>query len=387
MSAATKHLVLIGGGHAHVMVVKSLGAKPQPGLHVTLISKEVAAPYSGMLPGFVAGLYDHAECHIDLPRLSRWARAKFIHGTVYGIDRTARTVLIEGRPPLSYDLLSIDVGITPDMSDIAGAAEHAVPVKPVSTFVARWQALRDAARRPDGPRRIVVVGAGAAGYELVLAARHALIHDPIIQSPDDFSFALVGASLLPQHNDRARKLARDALARAGVALVTGRRVSAIEAGAVALDDGTEIPADAVLVSTKAAPAPWLRNSGFPCDAAGFLALRPTLQVLDDEDVFAAGDCATVIDHPREKAGVFAVRQGPPLTNNIRLRASGLPARPFRPQRQFLTLLSEGRRSAIAARGEVAVAGAWAWVWKDHIDRKFMRLFQVEPERGEVAPVE
>lgn len=374
---ARKHLVLVGGGHAHVTVLRELALKPEPGLVVTLVTRELDAPYSGMLPGYVAGHYGYDDCHIDVLRLAAWAGVRFVHGAVTAIDRRQRRVAIADRVPLGYDLVSIDVGITPDLEGIAGAAAHAIAVKPVSAFAGKWQALERAALAGDGPRRIVVVGSGAAGFELVLAIRHRLRARAAAHGIDaaSFRFALIGGGgLLPSHNARARRLARRELERQDVELIEGERVVAVGERHVDLASGRRIASDATLLTTNARPSPWFSESGLPLDDRGFIAVRPTLQLLDDDDAFAVGDCATVIEHPREKAGVFAVRQGPPLTENIRLRARGLEARPFVPQKDFLTLLSTGGESAIAARNGFAAAGPWVWRWKDRIDRKFMAMF-------------
>lgn len=375
------HIVLVGAGHSHVIVLKSFGMKPEPGVVVTVVSGEIEAPYSGMLPGYVAGHYSHAQCHIDAVRLANWAGARIIHGTVSGVDRAARRIAIEGRPPLAYDLLSIDVGITPALKGIDGAAAHGITVKPVSTFAGRWQVLADAALKPNGPRRIVVVGSGAAGFELVLAIRHRFRTEAPAAGidPDEFAFTLVGGStLLPTHNARARALARQEIERQRVMLVEGDYVTRVEPGAVHLASGRTIAADAALLATQAGPAKWFEASGLPRDKSGFIAVRPTLQVLDDDDVFAVGDCSTVLEHPREKSGVFAVRQGPPLAENLRLRVRGMAAKPFIPQSDFLTLLSTGRQHAIASRNGLAFSGDLLWRWKDWIDGAFMDKFNVLP---------
>lgn len=374
---AHTHIVLVGGGHAHVTVVRDFGMNPIPGVDITLIAKELAAPYSGMLPGYVAGHYSHDDVHIDVLKLASWAGVRLIHGTVSGLERSQKRVLIEGRPPLGYDLLSIDVGITPLLDGIDGAREHGIAVKPVSLFADKWAALEARAFEPDGPRRVAVVGAGAAGFELILGARHRLLTEAAKHGidPDRFSFTLLGAGrLLPTHNARAVALARRALADQAVTVVEGARVTRLTPDHVMLDDGRTIAADAVMLSTTAGAAPWFKTSGLATDDKGFLALRPTLQLLDDDDVFAAGDCATVLDHPREKAGVFAVRQGPVLTDNLRRRVRGEAAKPFTPQKSFLTLLSTGGQHAIAARNGIAFAGRWVWRWKDRIDRDFMAMF-------------
>lgn len=383
---AEKHLVLVGGGHAHVTVLRDLALRPEPGLVVTLVTREIDAPYSGMLPGYVAGHYDYDACHIDVIRLAAWADVRFIHGTVTGIDRAHRRVLIEGRAPLTYDLLSIDVGIVPDVDDIEGAAMHALAVKPVSTFSGKWKALERAALAADGPRSFAVVGSGAAGFELILAIRFRMETLAAAHGLDAsaFNYTLVGARLLPSHNSRARRLARRALERQHVQLIEGERVTAIGAGHLDFASGKQIAADATLLTTNAKPSAWFARSGLPLDPKGFLAVRPTLQLLDDDDVFAVGDCSTVLEHPREKAGVFAVRQGPPLTANLRRRAQGAAAEPFVPQRSFLTILSTGGHDAIAARNGLAVSGPWVWRWKDRIDRRFMAMFNAFADMGGAA---
>ena len=378
---ARTHLVLIGGGHAHVEVIRSFGMMPERGVVMTVIARELEAPYSGMLPGLVAGHYSDDACHIDVVRLASWAGARIVHGSATQIDRERRQVHVEGRAPIGYDLVSIDVGITPELEGIAGAARHALPVKPISSFVPRWRALEAAVREADGPRRIAVVGSGAAGFELILAARHRLLEEARARGRDgaEFTFTLIGGEqLLPKHNTRARRLARDELDKQGVELVTGDPAVEVTAGHVRLASGRKVAADRVMVSTKAGPADWFATSHLPLDGSGFLAVRPSLQLIDDDDIFAVGDCATVLEHPREKAGVFAVRQGPPLTANLRRRARGEAAEPFVPQTEFLTLLSTGGKRAIAARGSLAIVGDWVWRWKDKIDQDFMRRFNELP---------
>ncbi|MEQ1697689.1 MAG: selenide, water dikinase SelD [Hyphomicrobiaceae bacterium] len=375
-------LVLVGGGHSHVQVLKSFGMRPAPGVRVTLITKDLEAPYSGMLPGYVAGHYTHDDIHMDAMKLAGFAKARFIHGEAVGIDRAQKQILLRNRPPLAYDLLSLDIGIRPDTSGITGADEHAIPVKPVATFAARWDDVQRRALTQSGPRIITVIGGGAAGFELILAMAHRLrtLAAGASLDPKAFTFQLVCApSLLPSHNARARSLAIQALTDRDVKLIVGHRVIAISDRSISLASGEQIASDATLLTTKAAPATWFAQCDLPCTPDGFLALRPTLQVTDDDDIFAAGDCATVLDHPRPKAGVFAVRQGPPLTDNLRKRAQGVAPSPFIPQTDFLTILALGDRSAIAARGPFAASGKWVWRWKDRIDRVFMEKFQILPD--------
>ena len=378
----TQDLVLIGGGHAHVEVLRRFGMQPEPGLRITLISRDVHTPYSGMLPGLVAGHYDFDETHIDLAPLARFAGARLYHDEVIGLDLLTRQVLCRGRPPVSYDLLSIDCGATPSLA-VPGAAAHAVPVKPVSSFSARWEALSARVQRDDAPLAIGVVGGGAGGVELLMAVHHGLARLPGVDLAR-LSFQLVtsGDDILPGHPARARRLCRRALDAAGIALVTGFTVSAVEPGAVRATDGRRVALDEILWVTQAAAPSWPHDAGLACDEDGFIRVDACLQSVSAPGVFAAGDVAAVEPYPRPKAGVFAVRQGPPLAANLRRAARDEALVPFRPQRRFLSLVSTGARHAVASRGPFACAGRWVWRWKDHIDRRFMRRYGEFPAMGE-----
>ncbi len=145
-----KDLVLLGGGHAHVQVVKSFGMKSERGVRVTLISPEPDTPYSGMLPGLIAGHYAYDDTHIDLVRLCRWADVRFIRAGAVGIDTIARHVTLKDRPAIGYDLLSVDTGSTPRADDVPGAADFAIPVKPISRFLRHWSDLVVRARCIEG---------------------------------------------------------------------------------------------------------------------------------------------------------------------------------------------------------------------------------------------
>src|SRR4051812_33715172 len=158
-----KDLVLVGGGHAHVHVLKSFGMKPMPGVRLTLIGRDIETPYSGMIPGFVAGTYSFDECHIDLARLAAWTGARLIHAEATGLDVANRQVLLKGRPSVSYDLLSIDVGSSPSVKAIPGAAKHATSVKPIAELGHRWLAFLERMKKWRGPLRIAVIGGGAGG--------------------------------------------------------------------------------------------------------------------------------------------------------------------------------------------------------------------------------
>lgn len=392
-----KDLVLVGGGHSHVSVIKSFGMEPMPGVRVTVISRDVHAPYSGMLPGLIAGHYTFDEAHIDLRPLAHFAGARFLHDEVIGVDPVRKTITCRGRPPVLYDVLSINIGSTPGLT-VPGAAGAVVPVKPIDGFWRRWEMLRDRCLERRDETHIGVVGAGAGGVELLLAVQYRLgrllrdqgraathLHYHLLTATDE---------ILQTHNGRVRSKFADVLAERGVSVHTGSWVTRVlsagdvrtqatpaelpRAYRVELEGGGSLDLDEVLWVTTARAAAWPEKSGLDVDDRGFIRVQDTLQAVSYSDIFAAGDIAAVDDHPRPKAGVFAVRQGPPLTENLRAALLGEPAQPFRPQEKFLSIISTGDRHAIASRGEWAVEGAWVWRWKDRIDRRFMDNFNELP---------
>jgi pyridine nucleotide-disulfide oxidoreductase family protein len=371
-------LILVGGGHTNVQVMTAFARQPEPRLRLTLVTDRLTTPYSGMLPGCVAGLYAVEEMHIDLARLARATGTRLIHAAAIGLDRPGKRLLLADGAMVSYDLLSLNVGIAPDLSGIEGADRHGIPVKPISGFLTRLDALLKALQKPDGPRRIAIVGGGAAGVELAFAMRARLNREAPGWGIDPASFDLVLASaegLVPALNDSVRRKVEAALARHRIGFVSDFRVVAITARSLRAQDGRELPADAVLLSTDARAPSWLAGTGLPLAKDGSVETRETLQALGDDAIFAVGDCATVVADPRPKAGVFAVRQGPALVRGLRAVLGGEPIPRHQPQREFLTLLMTGDGSAIAGRGTwFSLEGRLVWRWKDWIDRRFMAMF-------------
>ena len=378
-----KDLVLVGGGHSHVIVLKRFGMKPMPGVRITLIGRDVDTPYSGMLPGLVAGHYSFDDVHIDLGPLSQFAGARFYHDEVTGLDLSERSVICKGRPPVPYDLVSIDIGSTPDMS-VSGAAGSVVAVKPISNFMGRWESLAERVCATDKPMSIGVVGAGAGGTEMILAMQHGLEAKlaRLGRQPGRIKFHLFAAGEQPltTHGSRVRSIFERVFGERAVAVHRNARVVKVSGNVVYTADGGSQELDEIVWVTRAGAPGWLGESGLAVDDNGFVAVRDTLESTSHKDVFASGDCANVLAHPREKAGVFAVRQGPPLERNLRHALLGEPLRPFRPQKNFLSLVSTGDKYAVASRGALlALEGAWVWAWKNWIDQRFMRKFSDLPD--------
>ena len=388
-----RDIVLVGGGHSHVGVLKRFGMQPAPGIRLTVICRDTHTPYSGMLPGYIAGHYSYDEVHIDLSRLARFAGARFFRDEALGLDRAAGKILCRNRPPVPYDFLSINIGSAPQMSNVPGATEHAVPVKPINGFNARWQLLLERVREHAGTTRIAVVGGGAGGVELTLAMQYRLRNElrAAGRNPDELSFHLLTSDpvILPTHNASVRRAFERVLDERGVEVHCNAEVDRVSAARLQTAGGETVGADEMVWVTRAGGAPWLRETGLALDADGFIQVTDTLQTVTDPKVFAAGDIASMINHPLEKAGVFAVRQGPPLAQNLRRAAEGKTLEPYRPQSRWLALISTGDKYAVASRGALGFKGAWVWRWKDWIDRRFMLKFSQFPamdgERAVAAP--
>ncbi|MCP4908705.1 MAG: selenide, water dikinase SelD [bacterium] len=389
----------MGGGHAHVQVLRRWAMKRPRDIRLAIVLDRPVAIYSGMVPGFVAGDYAHHALEIDIVPLARRAGAGVILAAATGLDPIRREISIEGRPPLRYDVVSLDIGSTVRGLDLPGVDRHALATRPIARFVGDLDQRVQELASLERPPRVIVVGGGAAGAEIAftldarLRGAGLVPQITLLSSDDEFPR---GAS------DRTRRLlAREAFARGielrlreGVIRVDARGVVAHASPAPEGPRATSIAessqevrheADLVLWATGAAPGSFAHRSDtrhLATDEAGFIEVRDTLQAIGFDDVFAAGDCARLVNArwiPR--AGVYAVRQGPILDENLRAYLSGRSMRRYRPQRDFLALLNLGNRRALGAKWGHALAGGAVYRLKDRIDRRFMSRFQVLDEEG------
>ncbi len=375
----SKDVVLLGGGHAHVIVIRKWAMAPIEGVRLTLISEQGMTPYSGMLPGLVAGHYSYTQSHIDLPRLCQWAGVRFIEKRATGLDPENQKVLLADRPALHYDILSIDTGGAPALHTVKGADQFATAVKPVSSFYSRWQQIEQRLdqNKGAGTMRIGVVGAGAGGFEILLAVQHRIAS--ATRSAQHQLYWIIRGEVLPGATERVRKFALEACREKGIKMETSFDVSEVRSDRLLAVDGRDIALDEVLWCTEAKAAEWPAKSDIACDDEGFVLTNDFLQSVSHKNIFAVGDVAVQENNPRPRAGVFAVRQGPPLFRNLQRAALEKKLVEHHPQHQFLTLLSLGNKRAIASKSAFSVVGDWVWQWKDHIDQTFMNRFNMLPE--------
>ena len=369
-----KELVLVGGGHAHALVLRRWGMAPVPGVRLTLINPGPSAPYTGMLPGHIAGHYGREALEIDLVRLARFAGARLVLGAVERIDPVARRVAVPGRAPIAYDRLSLDIGITSDMAGLAGFAEHGVAAKPLGHFADTWAAFCAS----DGPARIAIIGGGVAGVELALACAHRM---RILGRTAEISVIDRG-TILGGWPGRKRLLA--AMADHGIARIEGAEPVAVHANAVMLADGRRVASDFTIGAAGAVPHGWLAECGMAMQD-GYLVVDDQLRSISHPEIYGAGDCVHLSASPRPKAGVFAVRAAPVLAWNLRADLTGAQRKRFRPQRDFLKLVSLGGRAALAEKAGWTWSGPMMWRWKDRIDRRFMDRLRDLPAMEPARP--
>ena len=369
-----KELVLVGGGHAHALVLRRWGMRPVPGVRVTLINPGPSAPYTGMLPGHIAGHYARDALEIDLVRLARFAGARLILGAVELIDPVARRVSVAGRAPMAYDLLSLDIGITSDMAALAGFAEHGVAAKPLGRFADHWASYCAG----KAAARIAVIGGGVAGVELALACAHRM--QGLGRAAE---VAVIDrGEILKGWPGRGRLLA--AMDAHGIARIEGAVPVAVTADGVMLEDGRRVAADFTIGAAGAVPHGWVADCGMAMHD-GYLVVDDQLRSISHPEIYGAGDCVHLRDTPRPKAGVFAVRAAPVLAWNLRADLTGAQRHRFRPQRDFLKLVSLGGKQALAEKAGWTWSGPAMWRWKDAIDRRFMEKLRNLPAMAPVGP--
>ncbi len=385
-------LVFLGGGHSHIAAIKNFAMSPIPGLRLTIVTSDIRTTYSGMLPGYIEGIWQDEDIHIDLAHLAQFAKARLIVAHCNGIDADEKTLFFDERPPLHFDLLSINIGGQPDLKAIEGAENHVIPVKPITNFRTSFEALL----RAGLPKKISVIGGGAAGSELALAINKRWNEHGVAPRITLYSRS---HRLLPQMSPRAAHLMLTALYDAGVKLQLGRAVQKIEKNILYFDPRTEKARgikkspknhetsktsenlatkenyDACFLVSAVRPPIWLRSSTLALDDTGFISVHPTLQSTSHPHIFAAGDVATIIGRPRPKAGVFAVRAGRILTKNLRKQVFGQRLTNWKMQKRYLSIISTSDGSAIASWGRIGFKARIFLTLKHWIDLRFMTKYQ------------
>lgn len=368
-----KRLLLLGGGHAHLEVMRLIGLSPLQNTEVTLISPSIRQVYSCMIPGWIAGHYCLDDCTIRLDQLANQANCRFLQTRAAAIDPLCNEVEVADGGRLRYDVLSINTG-----ADIAGETFHTDfpecvwPIRPLESF-AKSLELYDAQIATCDSSRIAIIGGGAASVELILALHHRYSRNRDTQHVQ-FTLITAGTDLLLEYPSKVRSTIEIEFDAKGIQIVDESRAIGYQQGSVVFANGARWPADRIILATGPAAPDWVTYSGLEQDQSGFIAVDEMQCSLSHDNVFAVGDIATRHEYPLHKSGVQAVRAGPGHAKNLRLALSGQPLWPYYPSHRALQLIGTGDRRAIASWQGLTASGHWVWRWKDAIDRRFVARY-------------
>ncbi len=377
----SQDVVLIGGGHGHLELLRRWAINPVADVRLTLVSSQVVSTYSPMMPGMIAGQYSLSDIHIDLARLCRAAGARFIQACAHNIDPEQNRVSLLGQPDLSFDFLSLAVGAT-SCHRIPGA-EHAIPVKPIGQFLRYWEQLRQQISSERRPLKLGVIGGGAGGFELAMAMASAL-EEPVYSGRVEIHLVHAGNKTPAGYPLLARQLAAREMGRLKVYSHNRWRVAEITARGIYSDEGRFIPIDKALLCTEPTAPPWLTQTGIAVDERGFVQVDDDLRSHSHPHIFAVGDIAST-SRQLPKSAAEACNQGATLFHNLCAALRAQPLKPYRPRRQWLRLLSCGSSGAIAACGGLAAAGPAFAHCKEFLERRFInRISQLSLPRTEEA---
>ena len=369
---AEKKLVLIGGGHSHILLLKKLGMQPIKGLNITLITPNPELVYTGMLPAAILGVYSFEQIKVDLFNLVNFANSKIIFSYVNKIDLRKKVVCLDERTPIEFDILSIDIGINYQLLNVPGSERFSTPVKPFDNFINQWEKFLSNLTARENTPELSIIGAGAAGCELALCINFklkSLGKIPKIHLIDKTEIA-------GNFPDRAKANILKLLNRNKVILQNNANISSISKGRVHLEEGKIITSDLILSAAGGKPHKWLSETELNLEN-GFLSIKQSLQSTSHDFVFASGDCASIINLPTQKAGVFAVRSAPFLYQNIKNYLSSKKLKRYNPQKKFLQALTIDNKKALLFWGSFSLQGTIPWIFKDFVDKSFIKKFSVK----------
>lgn len=370
LSGPERHVLLAGGGHAHAVALKLLSEKPaESSLQLTVVSPTTHNMYSGALPGVIAGHWPAEAIGVDLPAVCKAAGATFRRDAVTGLNPERRTATLASGETLSFDLMSLDIGSLIRPLNIPDPDGLITPIRPIDSFLTSWNKALEDISTGKAPPAVMVVGAGLAGIEVCLSIHYRLT-EQLPQPPRVFLVDAQSEIAATSHPALRRKLHR-ALQRAGVECLTGTRIEASESGTTILNDGRSFDIALAVNCAGSDPHAWIAETGLNT-VNGRIEVDEYLRSTSHPDIWAAGDTSFFRPHPLEPAGVFAVRAGPVIADNIRHFSRGEPLSAFHPQSDYLKLVSLGRRNAIAEKFGFTLEGGWIWNLKKSIDFSFLR---------------
>jgi NADH dehydrogenase FAD-containing subunit len=374
-----RHLVLVGGGHAHLTCLKNLQQVVARGHRVTLISPSGYHYYSGMGPGMLGGTYLPQEIRFNVKKMAEDAGAEFVKAGVTRVDAPAGRLFLDSGSPIPFEVASFNTGSSVPLNAVnITECKNVFPAKPIINLLqARRIILENLFNRN---LQLLIVGGGPAGLE-VAGNTWKLIHD----YRGGAQVTLVaGSRLLADFPERVRSLAFRSFKARQIEIIEGAHLRALKRGFAELADGRQLPFDVALLALGVKPASLFADSGLACGPDGGLLVNDYLQAVDHPNIFGGGDCISFQTRPLSKVGVYAVRQNPVLYHNLLASLEDRSLRPFQPQSNFLLIFNLGDGTGIFWRKNWVWNGRLAFMLKNHIDRKFMKKFQISNETEEYS---
>lgn len=365
-----KHLVLVGGGHAHMVTLANLYQFIEKGHRVTVIGPSENHYYSGMGPGMLGKTYTPDDIRFATRHVVEKHGGVFVLAKAVGVDPDNKTVQFDSGADISYDVVSFNCGSYVPKPDIVGQNTDIFAVKPIEKLLEAQQRILSLAAK--GKTVIGIIGGGPSAIEIAgniwgLADKQNL-RVPAIK-------LFTRGQLMDRFPDAIRKKAFQSLSRRGITIHENSTVASIENNQITLDSGQNHAADLIFLALGVKPSPIFADSGLPVGPDGGLSVNQFLQSTKYPDIFGGGDCIHYHPQPLDKVGVYAVRENPVLFKNLMATLDGNSLEPFDPGGPYLLIFNLGGGTGILRKNWLQFGGRPAFIIKDYIDRKFMREFQ------------
>jgi NADH dehydrogenase FAD-containing subunit len=365
-----KRVLLVGGGHAHMMTLEALDTFVKKGYEVTVIGPSEYHYYSGMGPGMLGGIYTPEDIRFATRHVVEKQGGKFILGKATHVDPERKRVTTESGDEISYDVVSFNSGSHVPKLDVQGETKNIYTVKPIEKL--KEAQIRIGASLSEKPTRIGVVGGGPSSAE-VAGNVWRFADDLGNYSAEITVFA--GSQFMGRFPDGIRKRVLTSLSARGIKIVEGTHVKGIKEGSVILETGEEHDLDFIFLALGVKPSAMFKNSGLPTGPDGGLLVNKFLQSTAYPDIFGGGDCIYFQDQPLDKVGVYAVRENPVILHNLMAQLEGGALQPCDPGGDYLLIFNLGDGTGVFQKKWLTFGGRTAFFIKDHIDRKFMGQFQ------------
>ena len=360
----TNDLVLIGGGHSHLSVLMKLSKKPLNGNRITLITNEIDTPYSGMIPGYIEGIYSWRDSHIDLYRLCLKLNVRFIHAEVERVSAYEKEIYFKDRPKIKFDVLSINTGIQSNNREIKGAAKYCLPVKPISKLTNNFL------NKITNFKSIAFIGGGAGSVELALAIKKRFLN---INQDIKITIITGKRGLLSTFPQKTKLTSLKTLEKFKIDIIEYKRVLEVKPKQIILSDKSMLKIDKAILSTNSMTPKWLAKSDILLTKDNYILVNKSFQT-NYKYVFASGDVIDFNNQNLKKAGVFAVRSGKPLAINIRKFILGKKLVEYKFNKNYLALIGTSKRSAIATKYNLTFNSRFFFYLKKYIDQNFIKKF-------------